>query len=75
MCGLGSPAREGRYFQVELNSMRPHNAHFNLVLPIYQPLNPRATTSCIMLFVYHMNHVARVAENLPELARVCKCEV
>ena len=75
MCGLGSPAREGRYFQVELNSMRPHNAHFNLVLPIYEPLNPLATTSCIMLFVYHMNHVARVAENLPELARVCKCEV
>ena len=28
-----------------------------------------------MLFAYHTNHVARVAENLPEFARVCKCEV
>ena len=34
----------------------------------------RARTSSIMLFVYHTNHVARVAENLPEFARVCKCE-
>ena len=75
MCGLGSPAREGRYFQVELNSMRPHNAHFKLVLPISRPLNPPAGTRCIMLFEYHTNHPARVAENLPEFARVCKCEV
>ena len=75
MCGLGSPAREGRYFQVELNSMRPHNAHFQLVLPISGPLNPQARQSCIMMFVYHRNHVARVAENLPEFACVCKCEV
>ena len=28
-----------------------------------------------MMFVYHTNHVARVAENLPEFARVRKCEV
>ena len=28
-----------------------------------------------MLFAYHTNHVAHVAENLPEFARVCKCEV
>ena len=75
MCGLGSPAREGRYFQVELNSACPHNAHFNLVLPISRPLNPLAKTRCIMMFVYHTNHPARVAENLPEFARVCKCEV
>ena len=72
---LGSLVREGRYFQVELNSACPHNAHFKLVLPISRPLNPLARTSCIMLFVYHANHVARVAENLPEFARVCKCEV
>ena len=58
-----------------MNSTCPHNTRFNLVLPISQPLNPLATTSCIMLFVYHMNHVARVAENLPEFARLCKCEV
>ena len=75
MCGLGSPAREGRYFQVELNSMRPHNAHFKLVLRISRPLNPQARQSCIMMYVYHTNHPARVAENLPEFARVCKCEV
>ena len=42
---------------------------------ISQPLNPLARTSSIMLSVYHTNHVARVAENLPEFARVCKCEV
>ena len=28
-----------------------------------------------MMFVYHTNHLAHVAENLPEFARVCKCEV
>ena len=61
--------------QVELNSTCPHNAYFKLVLPISRPLNPLARTSCIMMFVYHTNHVARVAENLPEFARVCKCEV
>ena len=72
---LGSLARERRHFQVELNSTCPHNGRFNLVLPISQPLNPLATTSCIMLLVYHTNHVACVAENLPEFARVCKCEV
>ena len=75
MCGLGSPAREGRYFQVELNSMRPHNAHFKLVLPISRPLNPQARQSCIMMYVYHTNQPARVAENLLEFPRVCKCEV
>ena len=75
MWALGSLAREGRYFQVELNITCPHNHHSKLVLPISRTLNPLATTSCIMLFVYHMNHVARVAENLPEFARVCKCEV
>ena len=72
MWALGSLAREGRYFQVELHSTCPHNAHFKLVLPISQPLNPPARTSCIMLFVYHTNHIARVAENLPEFARVRK---
>ena len=72
---LGSLAREGRYFQVELNSACPHNDHFKLVLPISGPLNPPARTRCIMLFEYHTNHVARVAENLPEFARVCKCAV
>ena len=72
---LGSLAREGRFFQVELNSTCPHNADFKLVLPISRPLNPLARTSCSMLFVYHTNHIARVAENLPEFARVCKCEV
>ena len=39
MWALGSLAREGRYFQVELNSTCPHNADFKLVLPISQPLN------------------------------------
>ena len=72
---LGSLAREGRYFQVELNSACPHNGRFNLVLPISRPLNPLARRSCIMLLVYHTNHAARVAENLPEFARVRKCEV
>ena len=72
MWGLGSLAREGRYFQVELNSACPHNDHFKLVLPISRPLNPLARTSCSMLFVYHTNHIARVAENLPEFARVRK---
>ena len=75
MWALGSLAREGRYFQVELNSACPHNAHFKLVLPISQQLNPPARTSCIMMFVYHTNHPARVAENLPEFARVRKCEL
>ena len=28
-----------------------------------------------MLFVYHTNHLAGVAENLPEFAHVRKCEV
>ena len=28
-----------------------------------------------MLFVYHTNQLARVAENLPEFAHVRKCEV
>ena len=28
-----------------------------------------------MMFVYHTNHLAHVAEILPEFARVCKCEV
>ena len=28
-----------------------------------------------MLLVYHTNHIAPVAENLLEFARVCKCEV
>ena len=28
-----------------------------------------------MMFVYHTNHPAPVAENLPEFARVRKCEV
>ena len=28
-----------------------------------------------MMFVYHTNHLARVAENLPEFARARKCEV
>ena len=55
--------------------MRPHNDHFKLVLPISRPLNPMVKTRCIMLFAYHTNHVARVAENLPEFACVCKCEV
>ena len=72
---LGSLAREGRDFQVELNSASPHNDHFKWVLPISRPLNPLAKTRCIMMFVYHTNHVARVAENLPEFARVRKCEV
>ena len=75
MWDLGSLAREGSYFQVELNSACPHNDHSKLVLPISGPLNPLATRSCIMLFVYHTSHVARVAENLPEFARVRKCEV
>ena len=75
MCGLGSLAREGRYFQVELNSTCKHNDHSKLVLPISRPLNPLVKTRCIMMFVYHTNHPARVAENLPEFARVCKCEV
>ena len=59
--------------QVELNSTCPHNAHFKLVLPISRPLNPLARTSCIMLLVYHTNHVAPVAENLLEFARVRIC--
>ena len=75
MWGLGSLAREGHYFQVELNSACPHNDHFKLALPISRPLNPLAKTRCIMMFVYHTNHPARVAENLPEFARVRKCEV
>ena len=75
MRGLGSLAREGRYFQVELNSACPHNDHSKLVLPISRPLNPLVKTRCIMMFVYHTNHLAHVAENLPEFARVCKCEV
>ena len=37
----------------------------------YCPLS-LARTSCIMLFVYHINHLARVPENLPEFARVWK---
>ena len=28
-----------------------------------------------MMFVYHTNHPARVAENLPKFVRVRKCEV
>ena len=74
-CTIRTLAREGRYFQVELNSACPHNDHFKLVLPISRPLNPLAKTRCIMMFVYHTNHPARVAENLPEFARVRKCEV
>ena len=72
---LGSLAREGHYFEVELNSTCPHNDHSKLVLPISRPLNPLLKTRCIMMFVYHTNHLAHVAENLPEFARVCKCEV
>ena len=58
-----------------MNSACPHNDHFKLVLPISRPLNPQARQSCIMMFVYHTNHIAPVAENSPEFARVCKCEV
>ena len=28
-----------------------------------------------MMFVYHTNHLAHVAKNFPEFARVCKSEV
>ena len=62
-------------FEVELNSACPHDAHFKVVLPRFRPLNPLARTSCIMLFVWHTNHLARVAENVPEFAQVRKREV
>ena len=73
MRGGSERMRTSQFTEVELHSTRPHNAHFKFLLPISQAHNPLARTSCIMLFVYHTNHVARVAENLPEFARVRIC--